>query len=335
MARGEQLARQWQIIQLLTVSREGKTARELSMALGCHRRTVYRDLEALQEGGFPVFTDRGEDGRTRWALLDTAREPAPIPFRLSELMALYLGRDLLEPLRGTPFHEAMESLFAKVRSGLPEGTADALERLKAGFGVGAKPHKDHSRSGKTLETVQGAIYDRRRLAVEYRSMSRRKASRRRIDPYHLWLYDGSFYLIGWCHARRGVRTFAVDRIRACEPTGERFAMPEGFDAKDYMASSFGVFQGPPVTVRIRFAPSAAVYVRERTWHPSQRLSPEPDGSLLFEVDVADSDEIRSWVLGWGPNAEVLAPAGLRRAVRDAARATARRYSPEDGENGAG
>ena len=136
-------------------------------------------------------------------------------------------------------------------------------------------------------------------------------------------------------ASGGVGTFAVDRIRACEPTDERFAMPEGFDAKDYMASSFGDFQGPPVTVRIRFAPSAAVYVRERTWHPSQRLSPEPDGSLLFEVDVADSDEIRSWVLGWGPNAEVLAPDGLRGAVRDAARATARRYRPDDGEKGAG
>jgi predicted DNA-binding transcriptional regulator YafY len=48
MARGDQLARQWKIIQTLITSRRGKSAAELAEDLECHPRTLYRDLEALQ-----------------------------------------------------------------------------------------------------------------------------------------------------------------------------------------------------------------------------------------------------------------------------------------------
>ena len=65
MARGDQLARQWKIIQTLLSSRQGKSATELAEALGCHSRTIYRDLEALQVAGFPIYTDRVE-GKSHW-----------------------------------------------------------------------------------------------------------------------------------------------------------------------------------------------------------------------------------------------------------------------------
>ena len=68
MARGDQLARQWKIIQSLTAARYGKAVSELAATLACHRRTVYRDLEALQEAGFPVYTTKA-DGKNRWSLL--------------------------------------------------------------------------------------------------------------------------------------------------------------------------------------------------------------------------------------------------------------------------
>jgi len=56
MARGDQIGRQWGIIQTLISSRIGKTAAELAEELGCNPRTVYRDLEALQVAGFPIYT---------------------------------------------------------------------------------------------------------------------------------------------------------------------------------------------------------------------------------------------------------------------------------------
>ncbi|MBI4767202.1 MAG: helix-turn-helix domain-containing protein [Deltaproteobacteria bacterium] len=94
MARGDQLSRQWRIIQTLITSKTGKSAADLSLDLECNPRTVYRDLEALQAAGFPIYTERVE-GKNLWSLLDTMRHHIPIPFNLMELMALYFSRDMM------------------------------------------------------------------------------------------------------------------------------------------------------------------------------------------------------------------------------------------------
>jgi predicted DNA-binding transcriptional regulator YafY len=78
MARGDQLSRQWKIIQALTAARQGKSAAELASELECHSRTVYRDLEALQMAGFPLYTDKA-NGKTLWSILDSGRQQMPIP----------------------------------------------------------------------------------------------------------------------------------------------------------------------------------------------------------------------------------------------------------------
>ena len=110
MARGDQLARQWKIIQTLIASRMGKSAADIARDLNCHPRTVYRDLDALQSAGFPMYTER-VDGKSLWSLLDTVKHHFPIPFTLTELMALHFSRDVLKVLEGTVFYDSLESLF--------------------------------------------------------------------------------------------------------------------------------------------------------------------------------------------------------------------------------
>ena len=100
MARGDQLSRQWKIIQTLISSRMGKSAADLAEDLECHPRTVYRDLEALQVAGFPIYTERVE-GKNLWSLLDTVKHQIPIPFSLPELMALYFSSDMMKVFRRT------------------------------------------------------------------------------------------------------------------------------------------------------------------------------------------------------------------------------------------
>ncbi|MFO7784539.1 MAG: transcriptional regulator, partial [Desulfatiglandales bacterium] len=324
MARGDTLGRQWRIIQLLISARRGWSAADLASELDCNARTVYRDLEALQVAGFPLYTERVE-GKNLWSVLDTVKHQVPVPFSLTELMALYFGRDMLRVFQGTAFHDSLESLFQKVRTTLPPESVKYLNSVEQTLHVGIKPYKDYARFKEMIQRVEEAAREHRTLEIVYYTMSRKSEGRRRVDPFRIWFYNGTFYLIGHCHKRGEVRIFALDRIRMLSVTKATFEIPEDFDLEAFLRPSLGVFQGEPVRVIVRFAPRVAGYIWEKVWHESQEITLEDDGSVLFEAEVAGLDEIRFWVLGWGSAAEVLEPEALREAVRAEARALAERY----------
>ena len=80
-----------------------------------------------------------------------------------------------------------------------------------------------------------------------------------------------------------------------------------------------------VDIRLRFSPAVASRVTEATWHPTQRARLEPDGSLLWEATVSGTIEVRLWILSWGDDVEVLAPAALRADVAATHARAAARY----------
>ena len=83
--------------------------------------------------------------------------------------------------------------------------------------------------------------------------------------------------------------------------------------------------GPPQRVRLRFAPTAARYVREKVWHPSQSLSKRKDGGVVLTMKVTTLLEVKRWVLSFGAECEVLEPAQLRREIKHDADEMASRY----------
>jgi predicted DNA-binding transcriptional regulator YafY len=325
MARGDQLARQWRIIQTLISSRSGKSAGDLAAILECHTRTVYRDLEALQAAGFPVYTERS-DGKNLWCLLDSAKHSIPIPFSLPELMALYFSRGMMGVLKDTVFYDSLITLFEKIKATLPDEYVTYLDRVAGSLTVKAKPHPPYGPLSSILDKVSEAAILKKYIWIDYYALSRKKKTRRKVAPYKIWFFDGTFYLIGHCGLRQDIRIFAMDRIRNLESTDETFVMPEDFNIDDFMKSSFGVFQGLPVKVRVRFAPDIADYIREKIWHETQQIEAQDDGGIIFEAEVAGIDEIKFWILKWGAKARVLEPEVLRDAVRTEAELMARSYA---------
>jgi len=314
MARGDQLARQWKIIQTLISSRMGKSAADLAEDLECGWRTVYRDLEALQVAGFPLYSEK-IDGKSIWSLLDTAKNNIPIPFRLTELMALYFSRGMMGALRDTVFYDSLESLFAKIKTTLTPAYIDYLGQFEKSLAVRAKPYKQYGKLRDIIGTVSEAAIQKKVVEIVYYTMSRKKETRRKVAPYKIMFFDGTFYLIGNCRLRHDVRIFALDRIKTIQHTDETFEMPDDFNIDDFMKSSFGVFHGEPVRVRIWFAAGIAEYIREKIWHETQKIETQKDGSIIFEAEVAGTKEIEFWVLKWGAKAKVLAPESLRDEIR--------------------
>ena len=91
--RGDQLARQLRVIRAIEASPNGLTVAEIAKREETGIRTIYRDLEALQAAGFPLYTERVEKAN-RWTFIDTFKFKTLPPFTLTELMSLYFYRDL-------------------------------------------------------------------------------------------------------------------------------------------------------------------------------------------------------------------------------------------------
>jgi predicted DNA-binding transcriptional regulator YafY len=310
--RGDQLARQWLLIQRLARSRAGVGLDELADELECVRRTVYRDLDALQYAGFPVVSER-RDGRVFYRFLDSFRL-GDVPFTPDEILALAFGEDLLRTLEGTVFHDSIRSALAKIRAVLSPELADYLARLGESFRVLPGPHKSYAHLRETIQALNDAVVRRRTVSIRYRTGGTGAPSPRDLDPYRVWYRNGALYVVGHDHKTGEVRTFAVDRIRAIDPTRRRFEVPADFDFDAYLGASFGVIAEPASRVRIRFDPRWAAYVDERAWHPSQRIEAQADGGLVLEMQVGGLADLRTWVLSFGAGAEVLEPEALRAEV---------------------
>ena len=307
-----QLARQWKVLRCLEASKFGYTARELAEKVGVQLRTLYRDLDALQEAGFPIY----QAEEHRYALMEGWRFKVPPPFTNTELMSLWLYRDLVRVFKGTPFHDDLENLFGKVKATLGPDALAYLERLQPSLGVGIKPYKEYGRIREILNQVSKALTERTSLEVAYKPLRTDKEIIRTIDPYHLWYFEGSMYLVAHCHLRGEIRMFVLDRMKLVRATRDAFTIPGDFDPEEYMQHSFKVMHDDLQEVVIRISPEWARYVGEKIWHQSQKEKWLGDGSLELTFHVAGLDEIKRWVMGMGKEVVVLAPTKLAEMIRD-------------------
>jgi predicted DNA-binding transcriptional regulator YafY len=173
MARGDQLSRQWKIIQSLIASPNGKSAGRLAREIECHSRTLYRDLEALQAAGFPLYSEQA-GGKALWFILDAGINRMPLPLNLTELMALYFSRNMLKVLQGTAIYDSLAGLFEKVKATLPPGYIDYLDKLAKSLEVGVKAYKPYRHFQNILAQVNQATQEQLYIDIDYFSMGRRK-----------------------------------------------------------------------------------------------------------------------------------------------------------------
>jgi len=214
---------------------------------------------------------------------------------------------------------------------LPPESKNYLAMVEKSLKAAPQPYKQCDQFKEVIQQVNEAVMQQKRIEIVYFSMHRRKISRRKVSPYKIWFHGGTFYLIGHCSWAGDVRIFAIDRIKMLHPTEERFELPPNFDIDAFMQHSFGVFNGDPTPVTIWFASEVAGYVKEKIWHPSQKIRELKDGSVIFSAEVAGTEEIKFWVRSWGPNALVLEPESLREALHTEAALMLERYRGDHDE----
>jgi predicted DNA-binding transcriptional regulator YafY len=303
--RGAQLQRILKLIQMFERSRYGYTIAELRKELGVTRRTLYRDLAMIEDAGYR-FEKIGAHGETRkWRFPPGMRRAADKPYTEQELLSLYFCMNLLQPFRGTPLRDGLESVLQKIEAAFSE-------EEQAYFGDLMFTHLAKMPGLKSA--ISKACLSRRCVEVTYRSGADVEAKTYRFHPYCLAYYGGELYTIGYSEHRQSVRTLRVDRIRSIRTLADSFRRPEEFDPEDYLGRSFGMYSEGEVTpVKIEFSNEAARTVAEKEWHPSQRVE-QKNGKALLRMSVQGLPEVARWVLYHAPNARVIEPPELTAMV---------------------
>jgi proteasome accessory factor B len=296
--------------------------RRLAAALEVSSKTIARDIAFMRDRlELPIEFD---------AQLNAYRYTHPVAafptvqVTEGELLALLVARKALEQYLGTPFHRQLEVSFEKLTGGLKDriSFSPAAELQSVSFKNLGLGRADLA----VFNTLSAAVLRQQEVEFEYRKPGEKKATRRRVRPYHLALRDNLWYLIAFDAARNALRTFALPRISQAKSLGASFVRPVDLSPEKFFATALGVLGGAgDYHVVIRFSATVADRVREREWHESQELRDLPDGRLELSLRLGALPEVEAWVLTWGAEAEAVQPRELRQRMAATAAALARLY----------
>jgi proteasome accessory factor B len=300
------------VLALLRVLAQGNapTVHELAAHFRTRRETIYRDLRVLEDAGYPVVGD--ERGRLSRPRLIASATPE-IRFSRSELEALLLAA--AQTQTALPTSQSLSSATTKLRA-IAESSAGSftagVDQFFETWAYGSKDYRAHE--GMIVQIIE-AILRKRRCRVQYRRPSLREPKTYEFDPYRLLYVGGGLYVLGRVPTHSGTVTLAIDRLLSVDLSKTVFDVDPTFDPQECRLNAFGVSWHDPIDVVLRFRPDQAPYIRERMWHPSQKLTDLPDGYLQLAFRAGGPFELRRWVLGWGDAVEVVSPDELRDEIR--------------------
>lgn len=282
--------------------------------LEVNRKTIQRDINFMRdELDLPVEYSESNHG------YHYTRPVSEFPFlktTAEDLVSLILARNALDPLRGSALEATLRSGFQRLQSTMSEQVTIPWSDLDQAFSVKSKgiPERDLFLFNRLAE----AVLESREIRFDYKKLNSDQEEERKLQPYHLAEVDGGWYVIGRDLDRDAKRTFAVQRMRKVNVTQRRFIRPRDFRLDEHFSGSFGVWAGTAsggktYEVKIRFYGFAARIVSERRWHPSQDIRDldEKGESIELTMELTALEDVARWVLGFGAQAEAVAPPEFR------------------------
>ncbi len=308
------VVRLWRLHGMMKSARS-PSMKDLMGSMEVSQRTVERDIEILRDFFHaPIVFDR-QKGGYRYADPSYCLDAPALRLSEGEFVALFMAHRLMSDVSGYPGYQTCQRAMKKLASLLPSAVPERAEQVEQMVSFHIPPLRgDPSNLERSCANICRAIQERSRVLIRYYSASRERESLRLLDPYHLRYVQAAWYLVGYCHTRKEVRIFAVDRILDLTMTHETFKIPEGFSLDEYLGKVWRIERGERFKASVKFTSDVARYVRERKWHESQQLS-EEEGSLIARFEVDGWGEFKRWVMSFGSAATVLEPVEMAREIR--------------------
>lgn len=197
-----------------TLRRSGtSTVNALAKEVGASRRTVLRDISALRDEGYVIYSDVGRGGGLQ---LDPQSVQTVARLSVPEVFALLISVAAMRATGNLPFAELADSGLAKIEKALPADKVKDLRAFLDCLHIGQlSPLQDLSDIGKMdaelLPAFETAFLGRKCLRFDYRD-GKGQRSRRKVEPQAMLILPPLWYLVGWDPMREDFRHFRMDRI---------------------------------------------------------------------------------------------------------------------------
>lgn len=310
--------------QVLMLIRRHRGLREAEIAemLSIERRTTYNYLSELEYEG-KVYKDK-----LNWLASDSAGSwLRRFELTAGEAFTLYLAtRQFVKQTdKQNPMALSALSRLAEVlKSDLPvsDQIFTAVQELR-------KRKKDTDYEN-ILSTIIKAYLLRHSVTLTYRTAQDQTVQ----TTFKTYLIEPSaigftLYLIGYSSHVDALRSYKIERIETAVPNPhDTYTIPDTFPGLDILQNAWSIMLGETTErVVLRFQRERIIRrVLETNWHPSQDYEKEADGSLRWWVDVADINDMKPWIRGWGDDVEVLKPDHLRHHLIHTTKQLAEIYS---------
>lgn len=318
------------LIRLIEVLKNngGHNATGLAKACSVSRRTIFRDIEVLRFAGLPVGYDEEHDCYSVMYCDDSQ----PIRVSQSEAFAL-AAMVLLSGLRDRlPIYESAASATHKLWSGLSATAKRRLHRL--GRAIVVRPSQTNALNGKAklFQQLVDARVSRRVVRIEYDTGHGNSTIKTNFRPYQLVYCQHNWYVVGRSSFHSEVRTFSLSRVSYLNLLSKRYRVPRDFNLDSYVGNAWAMHPGTgeDYAVAVRFSRAVAASVTDAYWHRTQQIESEESGAIIFRAHVSGLNEIASWILSFGDQAEVIEPAPLRQLVSQHVRKLAVLYAQQSG-----
>jgi len=291
---------------------------DLAEMFGTSRRTIFRDLQNLQEAGFPCRYDP----KTRSYAIEPESFLPALNLSTKETLSLLLLVHKARSHIHLPLKESALWAALKIENSLADQVKRFCSRALDRITVKEGPQAKTSSLDKVFVQLIEAILKKRVVSIRYHLPRERKSVVFGLRPYHLFHGEHTWYVLGKSDAREGVRAFKLNRILELHVLDKCFTEEKEFDIQEHLGRAWSMLpEGRLYHVKLRFLPEAANDVAEVQWHSTQTVVFEDDGSATVEFRIDGLREIIWWILSYGDRVQVLSPEVLRRKIIEIAQNT--------------
>lgn len=219
---------------LLTIERSGKIkAKDLAKQLETSIRTIYRDIDLLNEAGIPLVTTPGPDGGIQFIngynvkIENLAQE---------ELTQLYLSSYGVIPQMNSEGGLNLNNALLKLQQKLPNEFHPEIDVIQKRFYFDDTTWWNEYKPIIEMDLLIKSILDTFKLKIHYLKMNGQQ-SIRTIHPYGLVIKRMEWYLIGYCEVSKGIRVFKCERFTEVLKVDDSFNIPKDFHLEHYWRMS--------------------------------------------------------------------------------------------------